>query len=887
VVSTRKESGPLRRLIQRWIVATGDALERAEALDLLVQRNPEAARQASQQLLLELPSRGQHAARCVARWALGRALFEMGQIDASLIELRGAAEAARRHGDQRTRARVQGTLAMVLVEAGRSGAALTMLRRAEPATPPELRGRMLTQLVLVHFHRGELRDALDVAGRALSLLRVHHDRLGELRLLVNRSIVWLNAGRPNDATRDLETARPLAGDLGQTLTIAIIDHNLAVAAGRSGRIPQSLALFERAAEGYAKVNSPARMTAILEVDRAEVLLHAGLHADAARSAAAAAELSERAGHAVSAAESLLLRARALTADGSPDAASAARAAASAFRRAGRRQWLVLARAIEWEIDSAVADGRTIARGRTLARALAEAGWVSESQRVAALVAVRALEFGTPESRVPELVDAEARRRSGPAWLRAQWWYVEAVRRRRRHEHRRALMAVDAGLRAIEGHRRAFGSLELRVGASSFGVPLAALALDIVSEGGDPRTVLRWADRWRASALGSRPAPEPPTAALAGALVALRTRQAALAQLAPGDDGYGREAAALARAQADVRRLAGASERRSSAVGSPMLKGIEEALGDAILVAYHERAGGIAAVVVRDGVAAFVEVGACGDVEAECQYLAGAVHRGIVNDSADHTLVEAGAAAEAALLPAAAIDADRPVVIIPSGALHKVPWGVLPSLGRRPVTVSPNASTWLRLQLRTAPSREPALLVAGTTLKGADREVRDVGGMVRGAVVVPASDARVADVISRIERAGLVHIAAHGIFRSDNPMLSSLELADGPLTVYDLEHLAHVPSTVVLSACSAGRVATPGAEVLGTVAVLLDRGVATIIAPTTVLPDRPAAAVMRALYDRLLAGDEPAAALAAVRRATTTAGSARDGLAASVLTCFGR
>jgi CHAT domain len=54
--------------------------------------------------------------------------------------------------------------------------------------------------------------------------------------------------------------------------------------------------------------------------------------------------------------------------------------------------------------------------------------------------------------------------------------------------------------------------------------------------------------------------------------------------------------------------------------------------------------------------------------------------------------------------------------------------------------------------------------------------------------------------SGLDGARLAHIAAHGVFRSDNPMFSHLRLVDGPLTVYELERLARPPRTVILSAC---------------------------------------------------------------------------------------
>ncbi len=606
-------------------------------------------------------------------------------------------------------------MAWVLVEAGRSRAALTALRRAEPATPPEDLGRLLTQRVLVHAHRGELADAVAVAARALALLRVHEDELGEVRLLVNRSMVWLNAGQPRAAERDLEAARPIAVRLGQDLIVAGIDHNLAVAAGRRGRLPQSLRRFEAAAVRYQELGSPGRVVAILEVDRAEVLLHAGLYREAAESAAAAADLAAQSGHLVSAGESLLLRARSLAEVGAPEAGEAARAAATAFGRSGRRSWVLLARAVQWEIDSTGApSGRVVARGRALARALAEAGWLTESRRLSSEVALRALELGTPEARIAELADAPARRRAGPAWLRARWWYVEAVRRRRRGEPRRALAAIEAGLRAIDEHRRAFGSLELRVGASNLGVPLAALALDIVSPEGDPDVVLWWAERWRTSALASRPAARRPGAALATARAALRTRQAALAQVAPHEDGYRRAAVALARAEADVRRLARGSEDAGPAeVATRELDGLSAALGDAVLVAYHQQGDRVAAVVVRDGRSELVDVAPHDAVEAEADHLLGAVHRGLVDERAAGRATEAAAVAQEVFLRGIDVgDGGRPVVVVPHGPLHGVPWGVLPRLAASPVTVAPSTGTWLRLRQEPAPALGRALLVAG-------------------------------------------------------------------------------------------------------------------------------------------------------------------------------
>src|SRR5207245_7925335 len=72
-----------------------------------------------------------------------------------------------------------------------------------------------------------------------------------------------------------------------------------------------------------------------------------------------------------------------------------------------------------------------------------------------------------------------------------------------------------------------------------------------------------------------------------------------------------------------------------------------------------------------------------------------------------------------------------------------------------------------------------------------------------------------EVATALDGADLAHIAAHGSFRTDNPLFSSVRLSDGPLTVYDLERLSRAPRRVVLSACNTGlALARPGDELMG-------------------------------------------------------------------------
>jgi len=98
-------------------------------------------------------------------------------------------------------------------------------------------------------------------------------------------------------------------------------------------------------------------------------------------------------------------------------------------------------------------------------------------------------------------------------------------------------------------------------------------------------------------------------------------------------------------------------------------------------------------------------------------------------------------------------------------------------------------------------------------------------------VLARRTATVARVLEAIDGAGLAHIAAHGVFRADSPMFSSLRLADGPLTVHDLERLRRAPFRLILPSCDSGRLAPAGAdELLGPARDRLGDGPVAIVPP---------------------------------------------------------
>ena len=108
---------------------------------------------------------------------------------------------------------------------------------------------------------------------------------------------------------------------------------------------------------------------------------------------------------------------------------------------------------------------------------------------------------------------------------------------------------------------------------------------------------------------------------------------------------------------------------------------------------------------------------------------------------------------------------------------------------------------------------------------------------------------------------VLHLAAHGDFRPDNPLFSGLALADGWLTTLDIFNLKLQASLVTLSACQTGRsVVGGGDELLGLMRSFLAAGAASLVATLWAVEDRSTARLMQTFYNRLAAGWSKGAAL---------------------------
>ncbi|MGH2771432.1 MAG: CHAT domain-containing protein, partial [Actinomycetota bacterium] len=574
-------------------------------------------------------------------------------------------------------------------------------------------------------------------------------------------------------------------------------------------------------------------------------------------------------------------------------------ARTAFRRQQRPGWVALAS--HATVRAGWLDGSRspagLRRALRTADALSGIGWAVPALDARLLAARHALALGRTETATKELARASRARRSGPVELRMRAWHAEALLRLSRGDHRGADTALRTGVRILNQHRAALGATELRVHASGHGAELAKLGLSLAISSGRPERVLKWMERWRAGTLLLRPARPPEDAVLAHELAELRRVGAELdtAVLA------GRRPDALLRRQA---ALEGAIRRRSwQAPGSGALTerpavgagSVAEALGERALVEIAEEQGALWAVALAGGKLRLRRLGALSEVTSEIEALRFALRR-LALGGPDRLLQVAGDGAVHAarrlddllLAPLASHVAERPLVIVPTGPLHAIPWSLLPSCSGRPVTVAPSAGLWMEAMKRALgpTSATGVVLVAGPDLAGAKAEVAALKRRYPRAIHLQGEDARVEEVTRSLDGAKLAHLATHGRFRADNPLFSSLQLADGPLMVYDLERLDSAPRLVVLSACDSGLSGVrPGDELMGLASALFALGAATLVASVVPVPDEATHALMLEFHRGLKLRLPPATALMAAQMAVGSPSPTKLAAGAGFV-CFG-
>ena len=796
--------------------------------------------------------------------ALGVAFRNLDSPRESVKALRDAVDLAVDLGEESERSEAVISLAASVAMSEGLESALKMLKPEDLADDPLVQAHTLAQRAGLIARTGDLTQARDLFNTAIASLR-HGDDSRWLALATgNRGLVHCYLGDFDDAEQDLAEAKGLYEAQGRRSSAAEMTQNLGFVLLQRGRIPEGLDHLARAEDVFVQVSKPL---AEVRMDRAEGLVTAGLATEALSVLESAVSAFQEAGMEFELAEAHAAATMASAAAGVVDGARRHGAVAtSLFESQGREGWIARIKVDLFHLD--LREGRPVhaAEVGQLGDQSAERGQSDLALR-AYVVAGSAARVGNDDvealkwfqkaqsigSREPSVV--------GAAQTKLAAAQVESIR----GDPTATLRHLRAVQRRLDDHRLLFKSTEALAGAGHLGTDAAELGLRTLLSGGRLSQVFDWLELWRAASLRVPGAPTQGDPELDGMLTQLRTTRRLVADAITSGEPTGaplREQAALERKiRQTVLRRDGHDE---PAMPPSRLRELRVLLGSDLMVVYFQCGGRLRALRVGLRSGRRFDLGDVDLVYAEARRVARRMRRAAVSPDAGFDALGVDELRRMLVDPLD-VDSDR-VVVVPPARLLSLPWPALYS--GRVAVVAPSATSWGVAQgLPCLPDRPSLLAVAGPGLEHSRSEAERIGALYRGSQVLADAAASVDRILSSLSEVDIAHFACHTKFRVDNPMFSTVELADGPLHLYDFERLPTPPSLVVFLSCeSAGAAPTHPYDAISLPSVLLRRGTRTVIASVAPVPDTEDSAVAMELLHRFIAnGAEPAEAIRQVGR----------------------
>jgi tetratricopeptide (TPR) repeat protein len=222
-----------------------------------------------------------------------------------------------------------------------------------------------------------------------------------------------------------------------------------------------------------------------------------------------------------------------------------------------------------------------------------------------------------------------------------------------------------------------------------------------------------------------------------------------------------------------------------------------------------------------------------------------------------------------------------IVVVPYGPTHAVPFHALYDgrrylLERATVSVCPSSALFELCVGRPSSTSRRGLVVAhsdGGRLPHVLEEAAAVTALLSGESYQEEAATRAA-LVEAAPRHGVLHLAAHGEARLDNPLFAHIRLADGQLSTADVFNLDLDGALVTLSACESGRSAvTGGDELIGLSRGFLHAGASTLVQSLWRVEDRSTASLMRRFYQELVEGRPKGSALGEAQLALLDSGVA--------------
>src|SRR5207237_1906701 len=198
---------------------------------------------------------------------------------------------------------------------------------------------------------------------------------------------------------------------------------------------------------------------------------------------------------------------------------------------------------------------------------------------------------------------------------------------------------------------------------------------------------------------------------------------------------------------------------------------------------------------------------------------------------------------------------RSLIVVPHGFLHYVPFHALHDgaaylIDAAPICYAPSAGVLHLCRQKRGTQRHTSLVlgVSDEATPHIDAEVNAVAAALPRSRVFRGRRATVARLQREAPRSGIIHVATHAAFRVDNPMFSAIQLADAPLSLFDLYDLRISAELVTLSGCGTGLNALIGGdELLGLVRGWLYAGAQSVLVSLWDVNDRSTASLMGRFY----------------------------------------
>ena len=781
------------------------------------------------------------------------ASIRVGTISDALTLFRRAADLAERRSDEEAgplRVRV----AAMLAASGDSELALRTLDAAEPLLGPNAWLAWYQRGLILHW-AGRSEESLVWLRRAEPAAEAAGDHLTVAKLVMNRALAHAHVGDFGAAAADAVDAEQRCRELGELTLAAHALHNRGWIAAGAGDLAEGWRLMHDAASEPSWTAPP-----VVLADRAELAHAAGLLSEAADLAEEAWVAQRVVGDDHGAAATSLLRARIALDLGDRERALDLTAKSSAALAAqGRLSLCGAAAGIEIAARREIVEQLTDAERPTAAQATIDAmssalasveahSW--RSVRLDGLIAAGEIALLAGHGEEAERLFRRAEHDRGDSTRSDVHHHIAAALAHRA----RAGTFDDRHLEAAwEEHetRQAIRSVyELRGDWGASTRLLTRVALAPLLDRGDAEGAIRWLERLRRL---SSPSPDERLVHTASALRAvwMRRREARHDPDADSNDAVlDDEESALEGELVGLARLASSAQPQRVAPSAIELAAELGATQLEWIVALP--AGAWTIKLTRD--AARVTKIDRDHLQRDATRLASTMRLG----RSDWQHAARDLDATLALDPS-----TDPVVVIPVGsAVEDVSFGALPSLTKTRLRVCWSGAHWMWTRADRDVQR---VTIAATGVEGSAREVGLLSEVWPQATTLGGTAVTSANILAALATDDLVHVGAHGHLRRDNPMLSTLECADGPLYGYELARSARVASTVLLWSCALGGARMPAdVGVAGWPTLLSQLGCKALIAAPGALPSAPAPDLAVEVHRGLARGEPTDAILRHIR-----------------------